>query len=311
MVSPEGLAERVSLLGPALRRRWGRPVRKLPLDAGATCPVRDGSKGRGGCSFCPPSGSGNGAGAVPLAEQVEAGLARLRASAGRRGRKMPAVLAYYQAFSTTHCAAGELAARLEPALRHPAVDGVIVATRPDCLDGPRWEVLAAAAARKPLWLELGLQSSSDATLAAVGRGHDVACFDRAVARARERGLEVVAHVILGLPGEDEAACLATAEHLAGLGVEGVKLHNCMVLEGTRLAGDWRAGRYRPWEREAWARCAARFLARLPAGMLVHRLAADPGRDRLLAPEWAADKAGALAALAAAMEELGLEQASHA
>lgn len=308
-MSPDRLAERVRLVGPALRRRWGRPVRKLVLDAGATCPVRDGSKGRGGCSFCPPSGSGNGAGAVPLAEQIEGGLARLRAGAARRGKEEPAVLAYFQAFSTTHCPAAELAARLEPALAHRDVAGLIVATRPDCLDGPRWDVLSAAAGRKPLWLELGLQSASDAVLAGIGRGHDVACFDRAVGEARRRGLEVVAHVILGLPGENEAGCLATAAHLAGLKVDGVKLHNCMVLEGSRLAGDWRAGRYLPWDRTAWARCAARFLARLPADMLVHRLAADPGRDHLLAPKWAADKAGTLAALDAAMEELGLEQAS--
>lgn len=305
-MNSQRLTDRINLMGPALKKRFGRPVRKIVLDAGASCPVRD-ANGLGGCSFCPPSGSGGGQGNVPLAQQIQAGLARL---AARRKGPQPAALAYYQAYTTTHTDPATLAAWLSPALDSPGIDGLIVATRPDCLDGPRWHVLQNAAQQKPLWLELGLQSAHDQTLRAMGRGHDVACFDHAAAQAKQRGLEVVAHVILGLPGEDEGMCLATADHLAALNVSGVKLHNLMVLQGSALEAQWQAGEFEPWPLERWAHCTARFLARLPRATLVHRLAADAGRDTLLAPPWAADKDGALLALARAMEELNLEQGSH-
>ncbi len=300
------LTERLNLLGPWLRRRFGGPVVKLPLDAGLSCPNRDGTIGRGGCSFCPPSGSGTGRGGEPLERQLADGLARLAARAHRRGQAPPQALAYYQAFSATHAPAPRLEALLAPALAAPVV-GIIVSTRPDCLDPPRLEVLARAAERKPLWLELGLQSASDQTLAALGRGHDFACFAGAVEQARQAGLEVVAHVILGLPGEMPEHTAATAEALAGLGVWGVKLHQLMVLEGARLAAEFAAGRLRPWSRERWARAAAEFLGRLPRRTLIHRLVADPGRDRLIAPAWAGDKDAALSALADELERRDLKQ----
>jgi hypothetical protein len=295
------LAARLNLVGPWLRRSFGGPVVKAPLDAGRLCPNRDGSAGLGGCLYCPPSGAGAGAEAGPVAGQLARALGRSLA------RRRPArMLAYYQAFSATHCPAPELAAILEPALRLPAA-GIIVATRPDCLGPRRWRVLARAGRRKPLWLELGLQSAHDPTLEAIGRGHSVAEFDRAVRRAEEYGIRVVAHVILGLPGEGPEHTAATADHLAGLPVWGVKLHNLMVLAGSRLAAEHAAGRFTPWDRGAWAAAAAEFAARLPERMLIHRLAADPGRDRLLAPDWAADKPGNLAALAAELERRDLTQ----
>lgn len=300
------LTKRLNLLGPWLRNRFGGRVVKLPLDAGLSCPNRDGSISRGGCSFCPPSGSGTGRGSVPLAEQIEEGLARLSRQAARRNQKPSQALAYYQAFSSTHLPALGLANLLAPALAAP-VCGVIVSTRPDCLDGPRWQVLAQAAEQKPLWLELGLQSSHDATLASLGRGHDFECFARAVKHAKQLDIKVVAHVILGLPGESLEHMAATAQALADLKVWGVKLHQLMVLEGSRLAGDYAAGRFQPWSREDWARAASDFLGRLPRETLIHRLAADPGRDRLIAPDWVADKQANLERLALELERRDLRQ----
>ncbi|RJX29005.1 MAG: TIGR01212 family radical SAM protein, partial [Desulfarculus sp.] len=259
--------------------------------------------------FCPPGGAGQGPGQGPPAAQLARGLERLRKRAREQGRPQPKALAYFQAYSSTHGPLERLRELYEQALAAPGVAGLIVSTRPDCLDGPRWDLLGELAGRSSLWLELGLQSAHDSTLAALGRGHDVACFDAAAAEARKRGLRVVAHVVLGLPGEDEGHTTATARHLAGLGVWGVKLHNLMILEGARLARDWRAGRLRPWPRERYAAAAAQFLARLPAEVLIHRLAADPGPDRLLAPDWAADKGRTLAALADYLEEHDLEQGS--
>lgn len=300
------LTQRLNLLGPWLRRRFGGRVVKLSLDTGLSCPNRDGTIGIGGCAFCPPSGSGTGLGAMPVEQQIREGLARLAGKAAKRDREPPQALVYYQAFSSTHVPAPRLAELLAPALAAP-VCGVIVSTRPDCLDHARWQVLARAAEQKPLWLELGLQSSHDATLAALGRGHDYACFSSAVEQAKQLGLKVVAHVILGLPGETQEDMAATAQALADLDIWGVKLHQLMVLEGARLADEYAAGRFQPWSRDDWARAAADFLGRLPPDILIHRLVADPGRDRLIAPAWVAGKQAALEALAVELERRDLRQ----
>ncbi len=300
-----GLAARVNLIGPWLRRVYGGPVAKLGLDPGIPCPHR--AAEGGGCRYCPPGGAGRGGEPRAIALQLREGLIRLARRAERAGRPLPAILAYFQAHTATNTTPARLAGLLDQALVHPRVAGLIVATRPDCLDAPRLAVLSAAARRRPLWLELGLQSAHDPTLAAMGRGHDAACFARAVAACRAAGLRVVAHVILGLPGEGPAETEATARFLAGLGVWGVKLHNLLILEGSGLARDWRDGRLAPLARAVWAGLAARFLAHLPPAVTIHRLVADPGPDRLLAPAWAADKNAALAALAAELAARGLKQ----
>lgn len=302
------LAQRLNLLGPWLRGSWGGPVVKIGLDAGLGCPNRDGTIARGGCSFCPPGGAGSGGGGG-VAAQLARGLERLGRRAAARQEPPPRALAYFQAFSSTHGPAPRLRGLYEAALAAPGVAGLIISTRPDCLDGPRWDLLSELAGRGSLWLELGLQSAHEATLTALGRGHDVACFDAALAEASRRGLRVVAHVILGLPGEELAHTNATARHLAGLGVWGVKLHNLMILEGARLAADWRAGRVYTWPRRKYVQAAAQFLARLPRETLIHRLAADPGPELLLAPDWAAHKDQTLAALADYLQENDLAQGS--
>jgi len=301
------LAARVNLLGPVLRSRFGGPVAKIGLETGLGCPNRDGALGHGGCSYCPPGGSGRGQGHLSITQQMEQGLERLTRLAARRGRPTPRFLAYFQAHTSTHAPAPRLAPLFEEACAFAGLAGLVISTRPDCLDQPRWDLISRLAQRLPLWLELGLQSAHEPTLAALGRGHGLACFDQAVAEAKQRGIEVVAHVILGLPGEGPRHTAATARHLAGLGLWGVKMHNLMVLEGASLAADYAAGRFEPWGLEQWAAAAAEFLARLPRGMVIHRLAADPGLERLLAPQWAARKDLALAALAGYMQEHDLRQ----
>jgi radical SAM protein (TIGR01212 family) len=244
---------------------------------------------------------------LSISQQLQQGLERLSRRSARAGRPLPRLLAYFQAHTSTHAPAEALAPLFNEALAFPGLAGLIISTRPDCLDAPRWDLLEGLSHRLPLWLELGLQSAHDATLAAINRGHGLACFDQAVAQARARGIAVVAHVILGLPGEDLKQTNATARHLAGLGLLGVKMHNLMVLEGAPLAADWAAGRFTPWPLEQWAQAAAQFLARLPREMVIHRLAADPGPDKLLAPDWAARKDLALQALAGYMQEHNLSQ----
>ena len=291
-------------MGPWLRRRLGGPVVKIGLDAGLGCPNRDGTLGRAGCSFCPPNGAGRGRGSLPVADQVSQGLERLAA----RHRPVKA-LAYFQAHTSTHAPADKLEPMFRRVLEFPELAGLVVSTRPDCLGPRRWDLLQELSGRTLFWLELGLQSAHDQTLAALGRGHDRACFDRAAAEAHKRGINLVAHVILGLPGEGPAHTAATARHLAGLGVWGVKLHNLMVLRGARLAREYAAGEFQPWSAGQYAAAAADFLGRLPRETLVHRLAADPGPDELLAPEWAGRKDAVLTRIAAELTERGMEQGS--
>ena len=300
------LAKRVNLVGPWLRERFGGPVAKVGLDSGFGCPHRKAGT-NGGCLFCPPSGAGREQGGISIKRQLDLGMERILAAARRRNGKRPHMLAYYQAYTSTNAEAGALAEMLAPALNDPLVEGIIVSTRPDCLDDERMEVLASAAREKFFWLELGLQSAHDATLRSVNRGHDTASSAKAVEMAHGAGMKVVAHVILGLPGEDADMVLATADYLAGLGVWGVKMHTLMVLEQTGLARLYRRGVFTPWSLEQWTTAAAGFLARLPKEMLIHRLAADPGRDKLLAPDWAGDKNRALAALLEKMISQNIRQ----
>jgi hypothetical protein len=294
----------VNLLGPWLRSRLGGPFAKIGLDAGLGCPHRD-AAGRGGCSFCPPSASGRGLAHLSITEQLNLGRQRLANRAQRGGGPAPLALAYFQAATSTRAPVEVLRGQWEAALALPGLAGLIVSTRPDCLSPSVWDLMAEVRERTLFWLELGLQSAHDFTLAAINRGHDRACFDAAVMEARQRDIPVVAHVILGLPGEAREQTSATARHLAALGVWGVKMHSLMVLEGAALAQDWREGRLVPWSLDQWA--AAEFLALLPRETTIHRLAADPGGDRLLAPEWAGGKGLALTTLTRYMMGHGLRQ----
>lgn len=299
------LTERINLLGPWLRARHGCDVVKIPLDARLGCPHRRNATGDGGCSFCPPSGAGAGDEGLTVSEQLAQGLVRLQ------GRKRPTkALAYFQAYTSTNASKAHLAELYGQAVDNEGVAGVIISTRPDCLDDERWELLSAVNAQSDMWLELGLQSAHDQSLAAMGRGHDVACFDRAVDQAHARGIKVVAHVILGLPDEDLTHTNATARHLASLEVWGVKLHNLMILRGARLAYEYEQGQVACWTRPEFVRAVAEFLARLNPNTLVHRLAADPGGDELLAPSWAENKDATLSALAELMVTENLEQGSR-
>ena len=297
---------RVNLVRPWLKQRFGRPASKISLDAGFSCPNRDGSLGSGGCAFCPPGGSGRGA-SRDLAAQLSRGLERLKQKAAHKGQEPPAALAYFQAYSNTYGKADELQPLYAQAQDTPGIDGIIVSTRPDCLGPRRWDLLSRLHEKGFFWLELGLQSCHDQTLRAINRGHGAEEFSRAAGEAERRGIKLVAHVILGLPGESGRHTSATAEYLAGLPVWGIKLHNLMVLEGAALSREPWSSRFNPWTREEWVQAEADFLVRTPGEVLLHRLAADPGPDRLIAPDWARDKDAALTALACHMVKHDLHQ----
>ncbi len=290
-----------------LQARFGRRVQKIALDAGFTCPNRDGTVGVGGCLYCNARGSGTGAygRGQDLTAQLKA------AARGLTRRYGPcAFIAYFQGFSNTYGPVERLRALYDQALAFPGVVGLSVGTRPDCVPGEVLQLLAGYAQRHLVWLELGLQSANDATLGRLNRGHDAACFADAVHRAAARGLEVVAHVILGLPGEGREEMLATARFLGRLPLQGVKIHLLYVVAGSGLARLYAAGDYTPLTEAEFVALAVDFLEELPPHLVIHRLTGDPHPQELVAPAWCLDKPRVLRRLQEEFARRGSRQGSR-
>ena len=259
-------------------------LQKIGLDRpGAGCPNRDLATGRTGCMFCNPSGSGSG-----LAEETPDLAAQWERWRAHYAGKARLFMAYFQSFTNTYGPAEELRALLARAADFPGAAGVAVGTRPDCVDEEKLDLIAACPLPE-VWLELGLQSASDATLRRIRRGHDSAVSERAVRLAAERGIRVCGHLMAGLPGESVEDFLCTVRWAAKLPLSGVKLHNVYVCRETPLERDYAEGRYRPLEREEYVAAAADALTLLPARMVIHRLIGDPVPDELVAPLWTREK----------------------
>lgn len=273
-------------LNSYLKERFGQRVQKITLDAGLTCPNRDGRVSTGGCLYCNARGSGTAAWGrgQDIPAQLKAGMARLSRRYGAAR-----FIAYFQSFSNTYAPLATLRELYEAALTPPQVVGLAIGTRPDCLDDEVLDLLAGYARDRLVWLELGLQSAHDATLARLNRGHDAACFREAAARAAFRGLAVVAHVILGLPGEGPREMAATAEFLARLPVAGVKIHLLYVVKGSGLARLHEQGEYVCLTEDQYISAVADFVERLPPRLVIHRLTGDPHAEELVAPAWCLDK----------------------
>ncbi|MCP4667958.1 MAG: TIGR01212 family radical SAM protein [Deltaproteobacteria bacterium] len=271
-----------------LRERFGERVQKIALDAGLGCPNRDGTLSDKGCLFCDPLGSGTGAWlneGLSIGEQIARAGKFYRERYGARK-----FIAYFQAFTNTYAPLSRLKTLYDQALEPEGVVGLSVGTRPDCVDRDALDLLAQYARRSLVWIEYGLQSAHDATLKRINRGHDAASFERAVLLTRRYGLNICAHIILGLPGEDRDMMMQTARFLAGLPIQGIKIHLLYVVKETPLAGLYQRGEFRCLDREEYAELVAAFLERLPPGMVVQRLTGDPGRAELVAPLWAKEKA---------------------
>ena len=299
--------KRYRLFSEHLKELFGGRVHKISVDAGFSCPNREGTRERPGCLFCDPRGSG----AVgidrqlPVAEQVERGKEVMT-----RKYKARRFLAYFQPFSNTWGAPERLRALYDEALAVPEVVGMAVGTRPDCLPPEVLDLLAEYHRRTYFWLDLGLQSVHDPTLRTLRRGHDYAEFLRAFEALRERGVRVCVHVILGLPGEDRQKMLATADEMARLRVDGIKIHLLHVLRGTPLGNLYLQGKVPTLEQEEYVRLAADFLERLHPETLIHRLTGDGPRDQLLAPLWSLNKWEVLNAIDAEMERRGTVQGAR-
>ena len=278
-----------------LRQRFGCKVYKLALDGGMTCPNRDGTLGVGGCLFCSRAGGGEfaGRGADLTAQLADA---RRRVAAKLPANAPVKYIAYFQSFTNTYAPADRLRALFTAALAPDDVVGLSIGTRPDCLPEEVLDLLAELNVQKPLWVELGLQTIHPATAAYLRRGYDLPVFDRAVEALRARGIQVVVHMILGLPGETPEMTLDTARYIARSGAEGIKLHLLHVLDDADLAADWRAGRVPTLEPEDYLPLLAACVEVLPPELVIHRLTGDGDKRHLLAPLWTADKKRVLNAI---------------
>ena len=280
------LSERVNTFGQYLLRRHGERVHKIAIDAGFTCPNRDGTKGKGGCTFCNNVSFSPDAN-IHLATGAQIAKARLAISRRTRARKF---IAYFQAYTNTYAKLEALAACYREALNEPDMIGLSVGTRPDCVSSDVLDLLKYFQDQGlEVWLELGLQSSFDKTLERINRGHTFAEYQETAIAARKRGIPVCTHLIVGLPGETEEHCHATLDNVLKTGVDGLKLHPLHVVKHTLLAHQWRQGEYHPLTRNEYIGIAANLIERTPEEIIYHRVTATASRDVLLAPDWCAEK----------------------
>lgn len=288
-----------------LRARFGRPVLRVPIDAGLGCPNRDGTRSRQGCTFC------DNRSFSPAAGASEPAVEQLRRALRRSSRRYDLFIPYLQPYTNTHAPVDRLEQLYEPLLRVPGVVGLALGTRPDCLPREVCDYLASVARRTYLCVELGLQSADDRVLAACNRGHDFAAFVRAVGELSERGIETVAHVMAGLPGQTPEGVLRMADVLAGMPVAGVKIHQLMIVAGTAIERLYREGGVAALSLDDYVRLVGEFVARLRPDQCIHRVAAESSKERgLVAPQWSAEKQRVVAGVNRYMERAGIRQGSR-
>ena len=268
----------VNTLGRHLKARFGERVRKLSLHADFTCPNRDGTLGRGGCTFCSVLSFNPTQPQTPIDEQ----LAAAKAETKRASR----YLVYFQAYTSTYAEVEQLRRLYAQATAQADIVGLCVGTRPDCLPDSVLALLADYRQRGyEVWLELGLQSANDDTLARINRGHGFAAYADAVGRAQRHGVPVCTHLIVGLPGETPAMSFETHARVIGLGVAGLKLHPLMIVKGSRLAAHYARKTVSPPDLTDYAATAAELIRRTPADVIFHRVSATAREPTLIAPQW--------------------------
>lgn len=295
----EGLVLYYRSLSQTLRSQFGGKVYKLALSSGLSCPNRDGVLDSRGCLFCAADGSGAfAATGADLACQMESARAKVAFKAG----KNPRYIAYFQSFTNTYGPPDYLRRIFTAAMEPEDVVALSVATRPDCLPPETLALLAELNQRKPVWVELGLQTIHADTARLILRGYDLPAFDEAVCQLRARGITVIVHQIIGLPGENAEKIFQTADYIAHSGVQGIKFHLLHVLEGTGLADLWRCGLYQCLTLEEYLPLLSGCVERMPPDMVIHRLTGDGDKRRLLAPLWSGEKKRVLAAINAYFEE---------
>ena len=264
------------------KEKYGCKVYKLSLDGGFTCPNRDGTVSTGGCIFCAALGGGEFAEqGTNIADQLEKAKKRV-ADKIKDGK----YIAYFQSFTNTYAPIDRLKKLFYAAIEPDYIVGLNVATRPDCLPDHTIDLLRELNAIKPVTVELGLQTASDSVADYVNRGYQTAVFADAVSRLKQAGIEVITHIIIGLPNDDP---IATTQYAVARGTDGVKFHLLHILKNTRLAKEYEAGRVEALTIEEYAKTLKACIALLPPETVVHRITGDGAKKDLIAPLWSADK----------------------
>ncbi len=296
--------ERYYSLDAYNKQTFGRKLYKLSLPGGSTCPNRDGTKGSGGCIFCSAGGSGEFTPEESLPVETQLELAKQRvANKIKEDPDEPQFIAYFQSFTATYAPIETMRARFLAAARWRQTAVVDVATRPDCLPVETLDLLCEVMREKPVWVELGLQTSNDETAVRLNRGYDTAVYFDSVRALHERGIAVVTHIILGLPGETREDVLRTVEAVNQAGSDGVKFQLLHVLRGTALEHM----DYAPLSMDAYIDLLCDCVAHLDRRIVVHRLTGDGDKRLLVSPLWSADKKRVLNAIRRAMDERDVRQ----
>lgn len=268
-----------------LRETFGGKVYKVALNAGMTCPNRDGSLGNRGCIFCSAGGSGEFAGdrSCSVTAQIEQGIANTAKFHAQ------SYIAYFQAYTNTYAPVERLRDLFTEAIRHPKIAAISIATRPDCLSDEVLELLSELNRIKPVWIELGLQTIWEKTASYIRRGYSLSCFEDACRRLRQKELTVIVHVILGLPGEGKEAMFQTIAYLNGQNIQGIKLQLLHVLQHTDLAEDYKNHSFQVLEEQEYVDLVIGCVERLSPDIVIHRLTGDGPKDLLVAPLWSTRK----------------------
>lgn len=282
-----------------LKDKFGQKVYKISLDGGFTCPNRDGKAGTRGCIFCSKGGSGDFAESreMSITEQIESGKKRVE-----KKIKSGKYIAYFQAFTNTYAPVEILRQKYEEAINHPDIVALSIATRPDCLGDDVLRLLDEMNNIKPVFVELGLQTIHQKSAKYIRRGFDLSVYDKAVRDLKKIGVNVVVHVILGLPNESENDMLETVKYVCESGANGIKLQLLHVIDGTDLAKDYEKGLFKTLEFDEYVNLIVKCVKIIPKDIVIHRLTGDGAKKDLIAPLWSADKKRVLNAINKALRE---------
>lgn len=282
-----------------LKDKFGQKVYKISLDGGFTCPNRDGKIDTRGCIFCSKGGSGDFAQNrdLSITEQIESGkkIVEKKIKSGK-------YIAYFQAFTNTYAPVEILRAKYSEAINHPDIVALSIATRPDCLGDDVIELLDEMNKIKPVFVELGLQTIHSDSAKYIRRGYSLEVYNEAVKKLKNIGVNIVVHIILGLPNESEEDMLESVKYVCQSQIDGIKLQLLHIIAGTDLAKDYEKGLFKTLEFDEYVELIAKCVAIIPKNIVIHRLTGDGAKKDLIAPLWSADKKRVLNAINKALKE---------
>jgi len=294
-------------LNEFLKEKFGEKVKKIPLDAGLTCPNRDGTKGLGGCIYCDPKGSGTGLykEGKSLDEQLRYFLELFKK------KNFKKFIAYFQSFSNTYAPLEKLKKLYDIVFMDPSIVGLAIGTRPDCIDENVVSLLKTYQKKGYyLWIELGLQSIYNETLKLINRGHTFEDFLKAYHLLKENDIPVVVHIIFGLPKETKEMMMETVKTLAKLKIDGIKFHALYIPKGSKMEEMYLKGEYKPLEMEEYVELVALALTYLPPSTVIHRVCSEAKEEDILAPTWVSKKMEVINLLRKFMSERNLYQGKN-